>query len=196
MTAPGSVPQVTPQPEGPGSGPPGFLAAEPAPFPLSSSPAVVPPAVAQQPSGSTGETITCPECGELSLIVPGKRRSEDFCRRCDFPLFWARSAIVMPSGESTGASLRRLPGTVGRADTAALDCPHCGEPNSPAAVLCVRCGKDMHPIAPPPPVVLVAPPPPPEPEPEPEAEFPWWWVLVICLCLLLITVIVAIVTLT
>ena len=144
---------------------------------------------------AAAETITCPECGEIASVEPGRRRSEDFCRRCDFPLFWARSAVVVPFGEETGASLRRLPGTVGRAATAALACPHCGEPNGPAALICVRCGGDMHPVAPPPPVVLAPPPPAPEPEPEPITPFPWWWVLVICLCLLVITVVVAYVAL-
>jgi hypothetical protein len=87
------------------------------------------------------------------MVDLAQRRAEDFCSNCDFPLFWARSAVVLMAGDETGASLRRLPGTVGRAATASVACPHCGEPNSPAAVNCIRCGLPM---------VVIAP----EPEPE------------------------------
>jgi len=134
------------------------------------------------------ERISCPECGELAEVQPGRRRSEDFCRRCDFPLFWARTAVISPFGEDASASLRRLPGTVGRAATAGIACPHCGEPNSPAALICVRCGGDMHPVVPPPPPpVVVYQPPPPPPPPVPE-KTSWLWLIIIGICLVLIVV--------
>jgi DNA-directed RNA polymerase subunit RPC12/RpoP len=142
------------------------------------------------PVGS--EWITCPECGLRAAIDPTQRRADDFCRRCDYPLFWARAAVVPLSGEETGASLRRLPGTVGRAATASVACPHCNEPNSPTALICIRCGRSMLPDPEPEPEpepVYVAPPP--LPEPEPEKGFPLWWVVVMCVCLLIITILVA-----
>lgn len=139
----------------------------------------------------SGEWISCPECGESALVDPAQRRAEDFCTTCDFPLFWARSAVVPLSTDETGASLRRLPGTVGRAATASVACPHCGEPNSPTAIICIRCSQAMvipepEPEPEPEPVYL-----PPPPEPEPEKGFPLWWVVGACVLLVLITVLVA-----
>jgi hypothetical protein len=144
-----------------------------------------------QPAVGGGEWITCPECGETQTIEPAQRRAEDFCQRCDFPLFWARSAVVPLSTDDTGASLRRLPGTVGRAATASVPCPHCGEPNSPTAIICIRCSQPMVVLAPEPepePEPVYVPPPP---EPEPEPAFPWWWVIGGCAALVIITIIVA-----
>ena len=76
-------------------------------------------------------------------------------------------------------ALRRLPGTVGRATVASVACPHCAEPNTLSAQVCVRCGRSMHVVEePPPPVPVYVPPPPMEPEPEPERAVPWWvWLL-------------------
>ena len=140
----------------------------------------------------SGEWITCPECGESALIDPAQRRAEDFCARCDFPLFWARNAVVAMATDETGGSLRRLPGTVGRAATASVACPHCGEPNSPVAIICIRCSLPMVIVQPEPepePEPVYVPPPPPEPEPE--ARFPWWWVIGASAALVIITVLVA-----
>ncbi len=114
------------------------------------------------------DLVTCPECGQMATVDMARRQAEDFCRNCDYPLFWANSTVIAPSGEDTGASLRRLPGTVGRAATAALLCPHCGEPNSPAAQICIRCALSLHPVEiPEPEPVVVIPEPEPEPEPPP-----------------------------
>jgi hypothetical protein len=147
----------------------------------------------QVPTSGTvsGEWMTCPECGESQMIDPAQRRAEDFCQRCDFPLFWARNAVVPLTTDETGASLRRLPGTVGRAATASVACPHCGEPNSPTAIICIRCSQPMilaqpEPEPEPEPVYI---PPPPEPEPEP--GFPLWWVVGASAALVIITIIVA-----
>ncbi len=139
----------------------------------------------------TGDLVTCPECGEMATVDAAKRNSQDFCRNCDFPLFWARSTVILPSGQETGASLRRLPGTVGRAATAALLCPHCGEPNSPTAQTCVRCLLSLHPVEPPPPVPVYLPPPPPPPVPVPMGrEYPLWWILLVSGCSLAIILLV------
>ena len=146
-----------------------------------------PTSIAGAGSGKS-ELITCPECGEMAMVDPGHRLADDFCRKCDFPLFWARATVILPSGEETGASLRRLPGTVGRAATAFIPCPHCGEPNSPIAEICVRCALSMHPVAPPPPEPVYIPEPEPEPEPEPvEQRWPAW-VLVLVMVIILVII--------
>lgn len=139
-------------------------------------------------SGTGRDLVTCPECGTMAEVSPARREAVDFCPSCDFPLFWARSTVVLPSSEATGASLRRLPGTVGKAATASIPCPHCGEPNSPAAQICVRCSLSMVIVAPPPPPAPVYVPPPPLPplEPEPEKSQWIWWVIIGVLVLVII----------
>jgi hypothetical protein len=138
------------------------------------------------------DLVTCPECGQMATVDMARRQAEDFCRNCDYPLFWASSTVIAPSGEETGASLRRLPGTVGRAATAALLCPHCGEPNSPAAEICIRCALSLHPVElpEPEPVVIVVPEPEPEPEPPPEKPFEWWWVALIGICIAILAIMI------
>jgi hypothetical protein len=136
----------------------------------------IPPAVPDDT-----ETVTCPECGTAAVVTLNRRESRDFCRTCDYPLFWTPSAVLRDTSTLTADdSLRRLPGTVGRATVASLRCPHCSEPNTLTAVTCIRCGQPMHPVAEPPPPepVYIAPPPLPEPEPEPEHHVAWWvWAL-------------------
>ena len=56
------------------------------------------PAVSALVAPAAQEWITCPECGEGSMIDPTQRRAEDFCPHCDFPLFWAKSAVVAMAG--------------------------------------------------------------------------------------------------
>jgi len=126
------------------------------------------------------ENVTCPECGAPAVVTVNRRQAEDFCRHCDYPLFWTPSLVVLDSGGLGQDSLRRLPGTTGRAMTASVSCPHCAEPNPLTAATCVRCGLSMHVQAPPPPPepVYLPPPPPPAPAP-PEKHVPWWvWLLV------------------
>jgi Zn ribbon nucleic-acid-binding protein len=128
----------------------------------------------------TRELVTCPECGATQDVQLNRRDAVDFCRRCDFPLFWAPQRVTRDrdvGGEAE--SLRRLPGTVGRTMLASVRCPHCAEPNTVSAVVCVRCGLSMHPVAPPPPPVVTAPPPPEPVIIEPERVTPWWVWLVI-----------------
>lgn len=156
--------------------------AEPAPSaPDAQLPAVSVPAGPLAQQRSTQE-VTCPQCGTVVRIDPRARSSLDFCPNpiCDYPLFWVRSAIVVTDEDPQGDSHRRMPGTAGRAAAAYLPCPHCSEPNPLSALTCVRCGGDMHPVA-----------PPPEPEPEPlpppapvftvvEEEEPInWWLIIL-----------------
>jgi len=137
------------------------------------------------------DLVTCPECGQMATVDMARRQAEDFCRNCDYPLFWANSTVIAPSGEDTGASLRRLPGTVGRAATAALLCPHCGEPNSPIAQICIRCALSLHPVEiPEPEPVVVIPEPEPAPEPPPEPVFEWWWLALIGICIAILVIMI------
>jgi hypothetical protein len=149
------------------------------PIPTEPSPSVLATAAA----GPATEMITCPECGTTALVTLNHRQSQDFCRNCDYPLFWVPTRVVLGRDGGGEAALRRLPGTVGRATIAALACPHCDEPNAVTATVCVRCGLSLHPVAlppPPPPPVYVAPAPVPEPEVmAPEPGWPWWvWALI------------------
>lgn len=128
-------------------------------------------------SGVAQRTLTCPECGQQAVVSMNRRLAADFCPRCDYPLFWSPSEVVLdPRGG--GESLRRLPGAVGRQSVGSAACPHCAERNQIAATVCIRCGGSMR-LAPPPPPPMVAPPPIPvvvEEEPEPESDTFWWWV--------------------
>jgi hypothetical protein len=140
----------------------------------SAAPAPAPPAAV--------ELITCPECGSSAMVTLNRREAQDFCRNCDYPLFWTPNTVLRdPSANSAADSLRRLPGTVGRATLASLACPHCSEPNALSAQVCVRCGLSMQVEAPPPPPEPVYVPPPPEPVyvPPPKERVEWWvWLLI------------------
>lgn len=146
-------------------------------------------------SGAT-DVVTCPECGQLATVNMARRSADDFCRTCDFPLFWAKGTVIAPDGEESGASLRRLPGTVGRAATASLICPHCAEPNAPSAEICVRCALSLHPVdipepePQPEPEPIIVFEPDPEPEPVPPPGFDWWWVVAGVMALVAIVLIV------
>jgi hypothetical protein len=143
------------------------------------------PTVAVLPPLQT-EQVTCPECGTVAMVTLTRREAADFCRNCDYPLFWTPSIIMLDRSGLSDDSLRRLPGTVGRVAVAHLTCPHCAEPNQLTAVDCIRCGRPLRPVhyEPPPLPTYVAPPP--EPEPEPERGIPWWvWVSI---ALMVITV--------
>ena len=177
----------------------------PVEFGIATAPVVQPPEPLlhkdSPPPPSSGDLVTCPECGEMALVETAQRRSADFCRRCDFPLFWARTTVIVPSGEETGASLRRLPGTVGRAATAALICPHCAEPNAPTAQICVRCALSLHPVdipepePAPPPLIMFEPPPEPAAEPAPAPGFDWWWIVAVVMAVIAITLIILLIVL-
>lgn len=136
------------------------------------------------------DQVTCPECGATQEVHLNRRDAVDFCRRCDFPLFWTPSRVTRdrdlgPESEA----LRRLPGTVGRDLLASFACPHCAELNVVAAENCIRCGLSMHPVAPPPPPPVVVAPPPPVVV-EPERGVPWWVWLLLALATAAIVVLV------
>lgn len=210
-TAP--APQAPPPPSPPASpgwpGPPGGWAGPPGgPMVVDADepPQLVrgyqPPPTAALPDQRTAaatDVVTCPECGQLATVNMARRSADDFCRNCDFPLFWAKGTVITPEGQETRASLRRLPGTVGRAATAALICPHCAEPNSPTAEICVRCTLSLHPVdipePEPEPLIAFAPPPEPEPLPEPAPRFDWWWVVAVVMAVLAVALIVVLIML-
>jgi hypothetical protein len=179
----GPITDVITRPGTPAAGRPGIATGQSASsFPVSGGPTR---------AALATDLVTCPECGQMATVDMARRQAEDFCRHCDYPLFWANSTVIAPSGEDTGASLRRLPGTVGRAATAALLCPHCGEPNSPAAEICIRCALSLHPVEiPEPEPVVVIPEPEPEPEPPPEPAREWWWLALIGICIAILVIMV------
>jgi hypothetical protein len=154
------------------------------------------PPVTTDSSGSPAARVlvSCPECGSSAMVQPNRREAADFCVKCDYPLFWVQTDVVVtdPYG-SSDESTRRLPGALGRVLVASVPCPHCAEPNLPTATVCIRCGLGMTLLPPP---VPVAPPPAPvavlEPAPvvydEPNR---WWlWVLAIVTVLLVAGVVV------
>ena len=125
--------------------------------------------------------IVCPECSQVTSLVAVRRAAEEFCTQCDYPLFWAPSAIPMASpGSSNAATMRRLPGAAGRRQIGTRVCPSCGELNPLKETHCVRCSTELDPK----PIVFEAEPVPVvrvlEPEPVVEVvERPWWiWLLV------------------
>ena len=145
----------------------------------SMEPALQPPLAVPTPGPATEQQVTCPECGTVAMVALSRRESADFCARCDYPLFWTPTKVVLDSTGGSGESLRRLPGTSGQAVVASVACPHCAEGNAITALVCVRCGGLMNPPPPAPEPVVVAPPAPaPEPEPEPEHTLPLWvWIV-------------------
>jgi hypothetical protein len=140
--------------------------------------------------------VICPECGRATELVAVRRAAEEFCRHCDFPLFWAPSNIpVTTPGANSDTTLRRLPGAGGRNRVGSLICPACGELAPISATHCQRCSADLHP--PTEPIVVVAAPLPTPPlviviEPEPETT-PWWWWALLVGGVVAATVIIAIV---
>jgi hypothetical protein len=159
------------------------------PSPMQAEPSPVAPAV---------ETVTCPECGAPAAVAVNRRDAHDFCARCDYPLFWTPSRVLQGNSSGTNdMALRRLPGTVGRATIASRDCPHCAEPNTVTAQICVRCGLSMFPVAEVPvpvPVPVYVPPPPPPYEP-PKSHVAWWvWVLLYLAVAATVVVVVLVLT--
>jgi len=122
--------------------------------------------------------IICTECGNAAEFESIRRAADEFCAHCDFPLFWAKSAVPAAVGsEMSDATLRRLPGTGGRRLLSGRDCPSCGELNSLGETHCTRCTNMLDPEPVKDPLVVAAPPPPPVPEPEPVRSLWWAWAL-------------------
>jgi hypothetical protein len=123
---------------------------------------------------------TCPGCGIVVTLEPGRRDAAAFCPSCDYPLFWAGGrATVLDTNADAEASLRRLPGTAGMVTVGMITCWQCREPNPVTNTFCLRCGADLSG----PPVVVEpepepVPPPPPPPPPPPE---PVLWPLLVML---------------
>jgi hypothetical protein len=120
--------------------------------------------------------VVCPSCQRAAEVNASRRNAEDFCRTCDYPLFWAvRNAADSPRPGGADTGLRRLPGTAGFASLAFVPCPSCTEPNAPRAVRCVRCNAEMHPAAVVAPAPVVEPPAPEEVVVAPPGHN--WWLL-------------------
>lgn len=138
-------------------------------------------------------SLTCPGCGTVTDLDKFDKSAEEFCRTCDYPLFWAVSPEVMvyANGEAADTTLKRLPGAGGRRELASAACPTCAELNPLDAEVCVRCGGPMVLVEPEPePEPPPPPPPPPEPEPEPEASRDWIWWIALAIGLVLSTAVI------
>lgn len=143
------------------------------------------------------DLVSCPNCGTAAMVTLNRRDSRDFCRTCDYPLFWTPGAIVRDAAPGSGESLRRLPGQAGRVTVASQPCPSCAEPNSLSAIICIRCSGPMKiEVAPPPPTpVYVAPAPVIAPVLVEEKSVPWWvWALLAAGLVATVTLIVLAVT--
>lgn len=162
--------EVLPAPAQPASAPPAAPAGSGMVIEATTASAMPPPAT---------EVITCPECGTTAQVTLNRRESMDFCRTCDYPLFWTPAKVVRDGSDTASESLRRLPGQAGKATVASLPCPFCYEPNALSAQTCLRCGRPMHPVAEvaPPPPVYVAPEPVVAPPPAPQKVAWWVWAL-------------------
>ncbi|MDH3754122.1 MAG: zinc finger Ran-binding domain-containing protein [Acidimicrobiia bacterium] len=91
--------------------------------------------------------ITCPQCGVNADLPQLNRTADEFCVKCDYPLFWAPAATATEqTTESTDANLRRLPGTGGRRTIGSRSCPTCGENNPLTGTECIRCGNPLDPV--------------------------------------------------
>lgn len=140
--------------------------------------------------------VTCPECGHETSLVAIRRGAEEFCGHCDFPLFWAETAIpALTPGGNNSDTLRRLPGAGGRRRIGSKICPECGELNPVGNVHCLRCGEELdpRPAEPAAEPVVMAPLPPPAPvwveEPSGIPWFVWafWATMSATLVLALVT---------
>jgi uncharacterized paraquat-inducible protein A len=124
--------------------------------------------------------VICPECGTLAELPAIRRAADEFCKHCDYPLFWTPSAVPLTTpGGNSAATLRRLPGAGGRQRIGSKDCPACGELNPLGATVCLRCSAELDPKPAEPVVVQVYDEPAPEPVVEPQRDTPWWWWLVL-----------------
>src|SRR5262245_26909484 len=43
------------------------------------------------------DSVTCPECGTVGVVALTRRDATDFCRNCDYPLFWTPAQILLGS---------------------------------------------------------------------------------------------------
>jgi|SRR5829696_8827352 len=136
--------------------------------------------------------VVCPECGLITTLDAIRRRFDEFCSHCDFPLFWAPSAVPVASeSRSNDATLRRLPGAGGLQMIGTRVCPSCGEQNPIGDRICWRCKFDMEPqpvLEEPEPEPPPPPPPAPPPAPPPKRNWVPWIVLGVVTVLIIIVI--------
>jgi hypothetical protein len=142
-------------------------------------------------------TVMCPSCGTAAELDGATRSADEFCKKCDYPLFWAPIPVTLAGLEDGGAAettLRRLPGAGGKRAVASVPCPTCSELNAPTSLVCARCGGPMvlpEPEPEPEPVQEEEPMPAPEPIliPDERSNLNWWIALAVGLVLVTVLVI-------
>ena len=142
-------------------------------------------------------TLTCPGCGSQVEVEQFAKSSEEFCRTCDYPLFWAtppKEFVFDDDATNADTTLRRLPGAGGKQAVATAACPTCMELNPLDAEWCLRCSGPMRIVVEEEPEPIVEEPEE-EPEPEPELiegpEYDWRpWALLVVLSLVAVTILV------
>jgi hypothetical protein len=142
--------------------------------------------------------VTCPDCGFVAEFDTIQRSAEEFCPKCDYPLFWVKTDAPTVGGtESIDSTRRRLPGAGGRVTVGSRSCPSCAELNRLSATTCIRCGSLLDPPAPAPLEIVPAPTVVPEevvevaPPPEPRRKR--WWLRILVATLLAAGIVVLIV---
>ncbi len=93
--------------------------------------------------------LQCPRCKTRTEFVELSPHVTSYCPVCDYPMFFvaeespARAMIGIDAGFGSD---RRSPGAAGRTDLNALECWFCHElnPDGEKAILCLRCGKNLH----------------------------------------------------
>ena len=79
-------------------------------------------------------TIACPQCGDQAVLGwPLRRAAEEFCGRCDYPLFWAPELAEM---HGDGVDVGHQPAGPDRS----IDCERCAHANVTNARYCNQCG--------------------------------------------------------
>ncbi|MGH9038606.1 MAG: hypothetical protein ACRDZ3_00065 [Acidimicrobiia bacterium] len=125
------------------------------------------------------QTIICPSCATARTVTRLSWSADEFCARCDFPLFWAPGAYEASTAvavEEPEPAPVAAPATVWPPPGEA--CPTCGKINAEDALYCNRCATPMNASVQPVPQLL-----PPDPVEIPDGD-QYDYALLACLCVI------------